>query len=404
MTKNKQIATKIMTRKCADKLTGEHIVIPDGYTAIEAKAFASRRGVASISLPGSLTMIGYGAFDSCSSLKNITIPVNVTEIGGWAFYATALTSIVVPASVTEIGDYAFERCDSLTDITVSADNQNYASFEGVLFNKEKTTLIFYPPSKADKTYTIPDTVSKIGDKAFEGNAFLTKVTIPESVRRIESKAFAGCSDLTEMFIPASVEHIHQYVFNHCDALESIIISEDNPNYTSEHKVLFNKDKTMLIEYSDREMEDNYVIPDSVKIIDWFAFCGCESLKSVVIPEGVESIGMHAFEGCRGLTEIVLPSSMTLIDHDTFSKCRNLRKITIPDSIIEVDIGPIIEAHPFYGCHPQAVATYKGKTYHAEELFSRIPYTNLPKEFYEAFSQTPPNPNALNVIVSIGSDE
>jgi len=69
--------------------------------------------------------------------------------------------------------------------------------------------------------------------------------------------------------------------------------------------------------------------------------------------------------------------MTFIGHDTFSECGNLKSITIPDSITEVDIGPIIEAYPFYGCHPQAVATCKGRTYHAEELFSRIPYTNLP---------------------------
>jgi len=127
-------------------------------------------------------------------------------------------------------------------------------------------------------------------------------------------------------------------------------------------------------------------------------------EHIVIPDGYTAIEAKAFASRRGVASISLPGSLTMIGYGAFDSCSSLKNITIPDSIIEVDIGPIIEAHSFYGCHPQAVATYKGKTYHAEELFSRIPYTNLPKEFYEAFSQTPPNPNALNVIVSIGGDE
>ena len=491
MTKYKGKATKTLTRKRAEKLIGEHIVIPDGYSAIGEKAFANRREIISITFPSSLVDIGYGAFYACTSLKDITIPDSVTKIGEWAFYATALTNIAVSASVTKIGECAFVCCNFLADITVNSDNPSYSSQDGalfnkdkttlikipaektgaytvpdsvtelaryaidecrllaeitipagikenleidifnpfdhcmalervtidpdnpsyssrdgVLFNKDKTTLIFYPPGKTDKTYVIPDTVTKIGVKAFEGNPYFTSVTIPDSVKKIESKAFSDCTGLTEMFIPASVEHIHQYVFSHCNALKVLTISGDNPNYTSEHKVLFNKDKTVLIEYSDREAEDDYIIPGSVKSIDWFAFCGCKSLKSVVIPEGVKHIGMHAFEGCSGLTEIMLPSTMTLIDHDTFSKCSNLRKITIPDSITEIDIGPVIEAYPFYGCHPEAVASYKGKTYKAVNLVCGYgkPYTNLPEDFYEAFNQTPPDPNTFTIVVSICSGE
>ena len=340
---------------------------------------------------------------------NYIIPDSVTKLARHAIDECRwLTEISFPTSIEKGLDICvtnpFAHCMALEKVTVNSKNPKFSSEDGVLFNNDKTILIFYPQGKADKTYIIPDTVTIIGEKSFEGNAFLTNVTIPESVKKIESKAFANCTGLTEVFIHAGVEYIHQYVFSHCDALEEITISEDNPNYTSDHKVLFNKDKTKLIEYSNRKAEDDYIIPESVKEIDRFAFNCCESLNSVVIPEGVESIGMHAFESCSGLKEIELPSSMTFLDHDTFSKCKNLKKITIPDSITEIDIGPIIEAYPFYGCHLQAVATYKGKAYHAQELFSRIPYTNLPKEFYEAFNKTPPNPNTITVTVNIGGVE
>jgi len=115
MDNNKRKATKTMTRKRAGKLTGEHIVIPDGYTVIGEKAFAYRKDIISVTLPDSLTEIGYGTFFGCSSLRNIPIPDGVTVIGEWAFHATALTSVAVPASVTEIGDHAFSSCDSLTE-------------------------------------------------------------------------------------------------------------------------------------------------------------------------------------------------------------------------------------------------------------------------------------------------
>ena len=440
-----------------------HVTMPDSITNIGYRAFSVCLSLKNIAIPDNVLKIGGQAFYACESLTSINIPKNVTEIDEYSFYRceslvdimvspnnpnfassdgvlfnkdkTVLIKIpigktgayIIPESVTELGRGAISECGLLTEITfpdnikgididtfghcmslkyitVGANNPECSSEDGVLFNKDKTELIEYPCQKPDKTYTIPDTVTIVGERSFEGNAILTCVKIPDSVKRIESKAFSDCKGLTDIFIPASVEIIRQYVFNHCDALKEITISEDNPHYTSVNKVLFNKNKTQLIEYSDREAEDNYVIPDTVTVIGWFAFCACESLKSVIIPEGVESIGMHAFEGCSGLTEIKLPSSMTFIDHDTFSKCSNLRKITIPDSITEIDVGPIIEAYPFYGCHPEAVATYKGKTYHAQELFSRKPYTNLPKEFYEAIGTKPRNrKNTLTIVVD-GSSE
>ena len=106
------------------------------------------------------------AFYGCTSLTSVTIPNSVTSIGDWAFYrCTSLTSVTIPNSVTSIGDWAFYSCTSLTAITVDALNSVYSSVAGVLFNKSQTTLIQCPGGKAG-SYTIPNSVTSIGDYAF----------------------------------------------------------------------------------------------------------------------------------------------------------------------------------------------------------------------------------------------
>jgi hypothetical protein len=300
------------------------------------------------------------------------------------------------------------------------------SEDGVLFNKDKTVLIFYPPCKADKTYVIPDTVTFIDEKAFEGNVILTSVTIPDSVTKIWNNAFRNCEGLTDVTIPAGIERIGQGAFDNCESLTHIGIDENNPYLSSEHKVLFNKDKTVLIRYYARKAEEHYVIPDSVTELDWFAFSGCKSLTGVTIPEGVTYIGRHAFEGCgelkdivlpRGLTSIamalfchcdnlesiVIPDGVTEIEDTAFAHCKNLKSISIPDSVTTIYSGKYLDWHPFYGCELLTNATYKGKTYSALRMVSGRPYYDLPWEFYDEFNQPPANPNAVEIRVD-GSSE
>ncbi len=331
----------------------------------------------------SVTSIGNCAFRYCTSLKSITIPNSVMEIGSSAFSGcSSLTSITIPNSVTNIGDSTFWGCSSLTAIYVAVDNKNYTSVNGVLFNKDKTALICYPAGKTDKSYkitnsvtsignyafngcssltsvtipnsvteiggsafvdcaslksiTMPNSVTSIGDMAFYKCSSLTSITIPDSVTSIGSSAFSDCSKLRSITIPNSVTSIGAWAFNGCTGLTAINVAMENQNYVSPDGVLYNKDKTTIICYPAGKKGNNYKIPDGVTEIGSIAFSRCSSLTSVTIPNSVTSIGSGAFNGCTSLTRVTIPNSVTKIGWNAFSDCTSLTSITIPNSVISID--------------------------------------------------------------------
>ena len=308
---------KVTITDCKESASGA-ITIPseiDGkpVTSIGNGAFWGCTGLTSITIPNSVTSIGGEAFRGCTGLTSITIPNSVTSIGDYAFYkCTGLTSITIPNSVTSIGDLAFEDCTGLTSINVASDNNYYSSNNGVLFNKKKTALIRYPEGKSQTSYTIPNSVTRIGYGAFRGCTGLTSITIPNSVTSIASWAFDGCTGLT-----------------------SINVASGNNYYSDNNGVLFNKKKTELIRYPEGKSQTSYTIPDSVTSIGNWAFDGCTGLTSITIPNSVTSIGAHAFDGCTGLTSITIPNSVTSIGYMAFYSCTGLTSIAIPNSVTSI---------------------------------------------------------------------
>ena len=324
------------------------VTIGNSVTSIGYGAFYNCEGLTSITIPNSVTSIGSSAFSYCDGLTSVTIGNSITSIGSSAFYScNGLTSITIPNSVSSIGNGAFSSCSSLTSIDVDSGNPSYTSLNGVLFNKEKTILITYPGGK-EGSYTIPNSVTSIGDWAFDDCSGLTSITIPNSVTSIGDWAFSSCNGLTSITIPNNVTSIGDWAFRYCgnltsitipnsvtsigddaffycSALTSINVDSDNPSYTSLNGVLFNKEKTILITYPGGK-EGSYTIPNSVTSIGDRAFSYCDGLTSVTIGNSVTSIGSSAFSSCYGLTSITIPNSVTSIGSSAFSYCHALTEI------------------------------------------------------------------------------
>jgi hypothetical protein len=202
-------------------LTGA--TIGNGITSIGEYAFGECFGLTTVTLGSSVADIGFGAFYICESLSSITFPGSVTNIEGQAFaYCDTLPNVTIPAGVTSIGDGAFFGCFSLTAIDVDGANQNYSSLDGVLFNKNKDTLIQCPGSK-EGDYAIPPSVTSIAVEAFYECYLLTTVTVPDGVTSIGEYAFAYCDGLTTFIIPDSVTSLRDNAFTYCDGLTSITI-------------------------------------------------------------------------------------------------------------------------------------------------------------------------------------
>ena len=275
------------------------IIIKPGVTSIGQFAFAETN-VTNVSIPDGVTSIGDAAFTNCGNLTALTIPDSVTGIGESAFQGSKLTSITIPANVASIGEAALTDSFELESIQVSGDNAYFASVDGVLFNKDKTTIITYP-SKKEGDYTIPDGVTSIGKRAFCYCRSLTGITIPDGVTEINDNAFAMCSALTSINIPASVINDIETVFYGCSSLENIFVDDDNAYYASEDGVFFDKNKTRLILYPNGKDWDSYTIPDGVTVIEGFAFDD-GNLTSITIPVSVSTIKDYAVY-CPNLTDV-----------------------------------------------------------------------------------------------------
>jgi uncharacterized protein YjdB len=221
------------------------VVIQNGVRSIGEYAFYNCDNMTSITIPNSVESIGSCAFRTCNSLSSITIPNSVKSIARAAFQGcNSLTSIIIPSSVTSIGDDAF-ICANLISIYVDNTNPNYLSEDGVLYNKNKTVLLKYPPKKPGTSFSIPNTVTNI-DYAFRDNTNLTSMVISNSITNIGSMTFSHCTSLTSITIPNSVTSIGYMAFYYCTSLTSIII------------------------------------PNSVTNIDYEAFGHCVNLKNVVV--------------------------------------------------------------------------------------------------------------------------
>ena len=210
-----------------ERLNISSVVIDDKVTAIGSYAFSQCPNLTSVTLPNSVQTIGRYAFANCNSLNAITFPISVTSIGSDAFQGCNFSAVTIPASVTSIEASAFRSCGNLVSIEVDPANMVYSSEAGVVYNKNKTTVVMCPPGKSG-AFRIPNTVTIIGASAFDNCEGLTYVTIPNSVTTIEMSAFRSCNGLSAVTIPMSVTFIDIQAFQHCSVLKDVTVEWTTP--------------------------------------------------------------------------------------------------------------------------------------------------------------------------------
>lgn len=356
---------------CSTSISGD-IVIPDtirGYpvTAIGVAAFRYCELIASITIPGSIKTIGKLAFDACKKLSKIILSEGIQEIGEWAFSnCYVLTEIDIPDTVISIGDNAFGSCYELSSIkigkglsyihpsafdavfighfSIDEENSSYSNDEyGVLFNKNKTELLYYTGDSPRSEYTVPNGVTEIGEYAFDRCTSLSNIILPDSLKVIKKYSFASCS-FTEFAIPSGVTTISDKAFDSCKKITKFIVDKDNQYYSSDETgVLFDKNKTKLIQYTLNNSQTEYNIPAGVTTISDSAFNASQKLVKISVPEGVTSLGSYTFNNCFNVTSITLPDTLTEINYQAFGFCFKLKDIVIPENVT------IIGTQAFIGC-------------------------------------------------------
>ena len=261
------------------------------YTVVKINNSAFTHGdalylVTSVTLPETIIEIGYGA-----CMATINIPSSVTTINSSSVDCRTVSNIEYVDSIYYVGHIAlmpdFGHSHHLVfreGTKIIADNfmgnQNH-------HNNDCTSIV------------LPNSLTHIGEHAFQYCKNLTSVTIPNSVTSIGDYAFYDCTSLTSVTIPNSVTSIGNYAFSWCTGLTSVTIG------------------------------------NSVTSIGAWAFSNCEALTSVTIPNSVTSIGWHTFGGCKGLTSVTIPNSVTSIEYETFAGCSSLTSITIPNSVTSI---------------------------------------------------------------------
>ena len=268
--------------------------------------------VTNVELKADTVGIADSAFYQCGSLTSVTIGNGVTSIGDEAFWCcSSLTSITIPDSVTSIGCWAFDVCNSLKGVYIT----DIEAWCNIAFGNEYGNPLLYARNlylnnELVTDLVIPDSVTSIGNYAFDNCSLLTSITIPDSVTSIGEEAFSYCISLTRVTIGNGVTSIGENAFDNCKSLTGVYITDittwcniEFDNYASNplcyaHKL-----------YLDNELVTDLVIRDGVTSIGDYVFSRCTSLTSVTIGKSVASIGYAAFDGCSNLTDINCSGSM-----------------------------------------------------------------------------------------------
>lgn len=350
------------------------VVIPEGVTVIDRKAFAAASALKKITLPSTLREIGEEAFIGCA-LEKVTLSEGVETLGERAFAGCwNLKTITLPNTLRRMGYGVFADCDelwglalpaSLTEIDGNpipaiplsqhffanslriAPNNPVLRIENQMLLAGDTVIC---AARDVRDVTVPEGITTIGRGAFY-SAQVERVTLPEGLTNIQKEAFNGCFALRSVSLPESLQSIGDSAFDWCRSLTEITLPEglrtigchafESTGLTA-LKLPESLEEVGHGAFLSNEKLQEVTLPKNLRVIPIDMFYGCSELEKVVLPEKLERLEASAFAFCEALTEIDLPEGVQFLGRNAFERC-GFASICIPDSVTE------IEGNPFKNC-------------------------------------------------------
>lgn len=256
--------------------------------------------------PETVRTVAYKAFSESNSLEKIHMNDGLLNIEAEAFKnCLSLAEALLPDSVANISTQIFNG----TPFYENTENRE----NGVLYNGK--WVIYIDPQTV--TLNIKD-----GTYGFASDC-------------IPSGLFSNKPQIQTVFLPASIVNIAHSLIAGCPNLKSISVDADNPLYTSENGILYNKDKTALLRLPPQFALTSFSIPETVTEIGNYACDSCKNLQTVLFPAGLKKVGAHAFDNCKNLVNALLPDGVEDIDEYAFDDCSKLANIRIPASVTRI---------------------------------------------------------------------
>ena len=275
------------------------------------------------------------AVDNSSNIIDINVfGTSNTTIGGGPFKSVVFSDVVERISATFFT--LITNSGNIQEIKVDSSNNNYSDASGVLYNKDKTSLIYYPIGITDTSFTVLNSVTSIGNDAFKNATNLQSITIPSSVTSIGNFAFEGTSNLTTFVINdisnSALETIGTHAFKNASKLESFTI----PSSVTKIGTNAFQGTTDLSSCVFNNIDDS-----SLNTIESSTFVFASSLTTITIPNSVTKIENFAFEGTK-LDSFTISNNITRIEKEAFKNVQTLQTIHIPEFV------EFIGSDVFYG--------------------------------------------------------
>lgn len=305
-------------------------------------AFAYNYALKNIAIPSSVRSIGRYAFRNCTNMTGITFKGKKTQLSDHTFESCkALKKIRIPDSMSTVPEYCFGGCESLSSVKFSSNMKiikkgafrGCAGLKSVRFSKKIYAISDRAFVESGlKKVKLNKELQYIGNSAFKGTN-LKKVTLPGKVAYIGNAVFKDCEKLKSIRIPASVKGLNPGALGGCLNLKNITVAKSNTNYSSSKGVLFDKNKTILIQYPMNRKGSSYTVPATVQTIRRYAFEENRNLKKV--STHAATIQKRAFANMRKIKTITLGYGVNTIEENAFCDNETLKTLTIPDTVTKI---------------------------------------------------------------------